>query len=85
MSDANGHGTLGGLTWNSSDITVIGVLGYYQVGTESSNTTPLATLAMARSSSYLNGETNLFYYAHNGPISAVTTLVITFTYIGRTL
>lgn len=84
MIDANGHGVLGQLAWNSADVTVIGMLGYYQVGTETSNATVMGKLGVARDATYTNGPTWPFYYIHNAPPGGQT-FVFTFSYLGEAL
>jgi hypothetical protein len=85
ITDANGHGTLGNLFYPPSNVTLIGMLGYTQTSTETSNATAMAKVGITRSSSYTNGETWPFFYIHNGPPSTTVTLIFTFTYIGETI
>lgn len=79
-TDSNGHSDIGSITSNNSDVSIIGILGYTQTNCESTNTNTMLKIAVR----YLP-DGSPYLYAHNGPISATVTVVITFMYVGESL
>jgi len=79
-TDGNGHAVIGNIVSNNSDVSIVGVIGYSQSNTETSNTTILGQVGLTYSQS---GEPS--FYLHNGPISATFNVIITFSYIGESL
>lgn len=79
-TDGNGHVDLGGFVANNNDIARLSLLGYSQTNCETTNTTIMGTLGVRYGT-----DGQVFYYLHNGPISATINIILSFAFIGETI